>query len=259
MLMKTVASCAVAAIALAAVSGVTAAEAEMATVARVYTDTVAPANQVAYEKGVKAYNKCLAEHGFKYTWTALNHETGNTYMYSYVTQPMMWADFDKMHDTGKACDDTWRKKANPYLKSETSSFLVAEPKMSRMSKDMTMNKRLVHVTFFMLKHGHNAYVAFTEAAKKLAQAAEKANFPYHYLFQSVRGGGPGAPDFILVNWDENWADYGAPANPSFWKMVEGVYGANETTNLRNTINDTTVDINSHIDSVNTDLTYTAPK
>ena len=34
---------------------------------RVYSDCVAPADQVAYETGVKAFNKCLGDHGYKYT------------------------------------------------------------------------------------------------------------------------------------------------------------------------------------------------
>lgn len=258
MLIKITTSCVVSAIALGAAAA-TAQDMDHAMVARVYNDTVAPADQVAYEAGVKAYNKCLADHKFMYTWTALGHETGNTYMYSYVTDPVTWADFDKMHETGKACDDTWRGKANPHLKSERSMFLVGMPEMSHMSKDMSDNRALANITFFTLKHGHDTYVAFTGAAKKLAQAAEKAQWPYYYMFQSVRGGGKGAPDFILVSWSKSWAEYGAPANPPFWKMVEGIYGADEAANLRKTVNDTTEDISSHVDVFNADLTYKAPK
>jgi hypothetical protein len=258
MLVKIITSCVVSALALGAAAA-TAQDMERGMVVRVYNDTVAPADQVAYEAGVKAYNKCLADHKFKYTWTALGHETGNTYMYSFVSEPVTWADFDKMHETGKACDDAWRGKANPHLKSEYSTFLVAMPEMSHTSPDMSANRSLVNITFFTLKHGHDAYVAFTGAAKKLAQAADKAQWPYHYLFQAVRGGDRGSADFVLASWSKNWADYGAPADPPFWKMVEGVYGADETANLRKTVNDTTEDISSHVDVFNADLTYTAPK
>jgi len=257
--MKTriIASCVASAIALLSFTGVNAATADKVT--RVYNDVVAPADQVAYEAGVKAYNKCLGEHGFKYTWTALGHETGNTYLYSYISGPHSWADFDAMHESGKACDDAWRTNANPHLKGETSTFLVEMPEMSHMSKDMNAKPVLTNITFFTLKHGHDAYVMFTDAVKKINAAAEKSNWGGHYTFQSVRGGDKNFPDFIASNQYKSWADYGADVDPPLWKMVEGAYGKAEADALRKAINDSTEDITSHVDVYNADLTYTAPK
>ena len=255
--MKIITSCVLSAIALLAVAGVNAAEPDKANVSRVYNDTVAPADQIAYETGVKAYNKCLAEHGFKYTWTAWGHETGNTYLYSYVTGPHTWATFDAMHDAGKACDDAWRTNANPHLKGETSAFAVAMPELSHVSKDKDAKPALMRVTFFTLKQGHVSNEAFTDAMKKIAAAAEKANWPDHYLVQKIRAGGKESPDFILVSQHKNWADFGAEANPTLWKMVEGVYGKQDTDALRKSINDALEDVSSHVDSYNADLTYTA--
>jgi hypothetical protein len=255
----TTMSCLAAAIALAASVNALAADMAKATMTRLYTDTVAPKDQVAYEAGVKAYNKCLGDHGFKYTWTALGHETGNVYTYSYVSAAGSWADFDKMHDGAKACDDAWRTQANPHIQSEYSAFLEAMPELSHTSKDMMSNAKLVHITFFTLKHGHDNHVAFTDAVKKLAAAAEKAKWPYYYTFQAVVDGDKGAADFVLANWSKSWAEFGADPNPAFWQMVEGVYGKDETASLRKTVNDATTDVNSHIDSVNADLTYTAAK
>lgn len=247
------------ALALASCAAATAVaqEAGQATVSRVYNDVVAPADQVAYEAGVKAYNKCLGDHGFQFTWTALGHETGNTYMYSYVSQPGSWADFDKMHEADKACEDAWRTNANPHMKSESSAFLETVPDMSHTSADMSANAALVGVTFFFVKHGSDA--AFHDAIKKISAASDKAKWPHYYLFQRVRGGDKGSPDYILASWSKNWADYGASSMTSFWKMVEGQYGAQETAALRKAVSDATDSIDSHIDNVLAELTYTAPK
>ena len=48
------------AIALLCISSVQAAAKDKANVVRDYTDTVAPADQQAYEAGMKSYNQCLA-------------------------------------------------------------------------------------------------------------------------------------------------------------------------------------------------------
>ena len=76
---------------MACVTGAQAADEEKANIQRVFNDSVAPADQVAYETAVKSYNDCLAKHGFKYKWTALTHETGDVYTYSYVTEPVTWS------------------------------------------------------------------------------------------------------------------------------------------------------------------------
>lgn len=255
--MKIITSCVVSAIALLAVTGIHAAEADKASVTRIYTDVVEPAHQQAYEMAVKNYNKCLAQHGFKYTWMAWGHETGNTYSYSYAGGPYAWADFDKMHDTGKACDETWHTEANPHLKGETSAFLVGIPELSRMPTDKDAKPALISVTLFTLKTSREADDAFTDGVKKITAAAEKSKWPGHYTLYRTRGGDKGAPDYVLVSPYKSWADYGAGANPSVWKMVENVDGKQETDALRKSLNDALQDVSAHVDNYNADLTYTA--
>lgn len=256
--MKINISCLVSAVALLAVANVHAAEADKANVTRVYSDTVAPASQVAYETAVKNYNKCLGQHGFKYSWVALLHETGNTYTYSYIGGPYRWADFDTMHTTSKACDDTWRNEANPHLQGETSTFLVAMPEMSHMPAAKDAMSALLNVTYFTLKSGREADDAFTDGVKKISAAADKAKWPGHFTLYKTRGGGKDAPDYILVSPYKTWAEYGAGPDPSVWKMVEGVYGKADTDALRKSINDSIRDASAHVDSYSAELTYTPP-
>ena len=109
-------------------------------------------------------------------------------MYSYVAGPYTWADFDKMHDQGEACDSAWRNNANPHLKGESSAFLEMKPELSHMSEDKEAKPALMNVTFFMLKNGGDASDAFTEGVKKIAAAADKTNCSNHFMMQRVRGG-----------------------------------------------------------------------
>jgi hypothetical protein len=192
-------------------------------IVRDYTDVVAPAEQQAYETGIKNYNQCLQQHGFKYTWKAWVHETGNTYSYSYVSDPLAWASFDAMAAAGKACDGQLRSAVNPHLQSETSAFMEMMPDMSHMPQGKPPASAFIEVTFFKLKPGHQADEAFTAAV-------------------------------IPAN---SWAEVGKDPDPSVWKMVENVYGKEAAQALRKSINDAIQDSSAHVDSYNADLTYTA--
>lgn len=263
--MKIITSCVVSAIALAAATGVHAAEpskakaADEANIIRIYRDAVEPAQQQAYEQAVKTYNKCLGAHGVKYTWRAWSHETGNVYSYSYAAGPYAWADFDTMHEVSKACDDTWRAEANPHLQGEVSVFLVGLPELSRPTKDMDAGQGLINVTAFTLKSVSGADQAFTDGVRRITAAAEKSNWSARYMLYRVRGGDKDMPDYLLVSPYKNWAEYGAGWNPTVWKMVEGVHGKAEAEALRKSLDDVVQDVSTHVDSYNAELTYDASK
>jgi hypothetical protein len=256
---KIITSYVIAAIAMLAGGSVHAAEAGKANVIRTYTDTVEPAQQQAYETAVKAYNKCLGEHGVKYTWIAWGHETGNTYMYSFAAGPVTWADFDTMHETSKACDDTWRAQANPHLKGETSAFLIEMPELSRMPKDKDAKPALISVTFFTLKGDRGADDAFTEGMKKIVAAAEKTKWSGHYTLYKLKGADKDAPDYLILSPYKNWAAYGAGADPGVWKMLENADGKENAEAVRKSINDAIQDVSTHVDNYSEDLTYNPPK
>lgn len=238
-------------------SGIQAADTSASTIVRDYTDIVAPAEQQAYENGVKTFNQCLHQHGFNYTWKAWVHETGNTYSYSYVTDPLAWENFDAMSLAGKACDATLRTAVNPHLKSETSAFFEVMPAMSHMPKSMAPASAFIEVTYFKLKPGHEAEEAFVDAAKKIAAAAEKSSWSINYMFARVRDADEGAPDFILVIPAKSWAQLGREPDPSVWKMVENVYGKESGQALRKSVNNVIQSTSAHVDSYSADLTYTA--
>jgi hypothetical protein len=243
--------------ALSCAASVQAADTSRSTIVRDYTDIVAPAEQQAYEAGVKNFNQCLHQHGFKYTWKAWIHETGNTYAYSYVTDPISWQDFDAMNTAGKACDQALRTAVNPHLKSETSAFFEMMPAMSHMPKNMPPTSAFIEVTYFKLKPGHEAMDAFMAAAKKIAAAAEKSNWAVNYMIGQVQEGDEGSPDFILVIPANSWAEVGKDPDPSVWKMVENVYGKESGQAIRKSVNDAVQSQSSHVDSYSAELTYMA--
>jgi hypothetical protein len=248
------------AIALLCATGAQAAEPEKAKmVVRDYTDSVAPADQEAYEAGIKRYNQCLSQHGFKYGWRAWIHETGDTYTYSYVTDPLAWGNFDDMRATGKICDPSISKDVNPHLKGETSAFMEMLPALSYLPDQAMMKSEFIQVTFFKLKPNHAAFEAFRAAAQKIAAAAAKAHWSSHYSLAEVREGGQDAPDFIVVSPSNSWADLEKEDSPPMWTMVENVYGKEAAQAMRKALNDAIVDQSSHVDRYDVDLTYVPTK
>lgn len=259
--MKVLTVCVMAALAAGTVGSALAADSSKAVVWRDFTDTVTPANQQAYEAGLKAYNQCLAEHHVKFSEPTVTHETGNDYVYSTDIGPLAWADLDTLDAEAKACDATWRAQTNPHLKGETSAFMVLQPDMSNLPAGWQTKAAppILHVIDYTLKPGHDAGMAFTDAVKKIAAAAVKAKWPYYWMTAQIDGGGDGAPDYILVIRSKNWADVGTEPNPALWKMVAGVYGQANADAIRKSLSDSIAKASDHYDRYNADLSYTAGK
>ena len=259
--MKVLTVCVVAALAASAVGSAFAADSDKAVVWRDYTDTVAPAQQQAYEAGVKAYNDCLREHHVKFSEPTVTHETGNDYMYSTDVGPITWADVDTLQEQAKPCDATWRAQTNPHLKGETSAFMVLQPDMSNLPAGWRTQTPppILHVYDYTLKPGHDASMAFTDAVKKITAAAVKTKWAYYWSTMQIEGGGDGAPDYILVIRSKNWADVGTAPNPALWKMVANAYGQTDADAIRKQLNDAIAKAPDHFDKYNADLSYTAGK
>jgi len=225
------------------------------TVVRGYTDIVAPADQAAYEAGVKSFNQCLSQHGFKYNWHAWTHETGDTYAYSYISDPLPWSAFDDMRTAGKACDASIRNDVNPHLKSETSAFFKAVPELSHMAKGATLNAPYLEVIFFKLKPGHEAHATFLDVAKKITAGAEKTKWPNNFAVGEVLDAGEGAPDFVVLLPSKSWAELGKDPDTPLWTMMESAYGKQDAQAMRKSLNEAIQSQSSHVDSYSTELTY----
>jgi hypothetical protein len=223
-----------------------------------FTDTVAPAQQHAYEEGIKAYNQCLSQHGFKFKWTAWLHVTGDVGQYSYDTDPVMWADFDAMHAADRACDEANATLVNPHVMRTTSEFLMVTPELSYLP-DNTVGTGLLEVSHLTLKFGPKAHDTFVNMAKMIIAAAHKANWANHFAILEVNDAGAGAPDFLVVEPAKDWTEVGQlMSNPPLWKMVEGVYGKSKADAMRAAVDEALVSESSQYERYSADLSYTPP-
>lgn len=255
--MKNTLLCLTLATTFSCAAGAMAADTAKTLVVRDYTDNVAPADQVAYEAGTKALNDCMHQHGLKYSWTAWVHETGDTYSYSYTTDPLPWSAFDDMQVAFKACSATNRTNVNPHLKSEISAFMEIRPDLSHIAKGMTIVQPYIEVIDFKLKPGHEAHEAFVDVAKKIAAAAEKSKWPNYFFTSEVRDAA-GGPDFVILLPAKSWAEIGKEPDTPLWQMVENVYGKADAQAMRKSLNDAIQEQTTHVDSYSAELSYKAP-
>lgn len=257
--MKILTVCVAAALGLAASASVYAADANKNVVISDFTDTVAPADLPAYMAGGKAFNECMRKHGVKYSEIAWQHETGNTYKFSYDVGPVTWADFDTIAAEIKPCEQVLITQANAHMQSETSSYFVVQPGMSYLPTSWRSmpSPPLLYVALFTLKPGRAANEAFRSAFEKITAAAIKTKSPVYYLTMAVQVGGEGAPDYILSIPRKSWADYGDLNG--LWQMMTKVYGQTDADAIRKSLDDSIAKESDHIDSYNADLSYIAGK
>jgi hypothetical protein len=219
-------------------------------------DTVAPAQEAAYELGVKNYNQCLSKHGFKFSVPALEHATGNTYMYSYVIMLPNWAGLDAIHAMGGVCDSVFEADVNPHLLGETAAVTTVMPGFSHYPNDMAPMTPLTEVISFTLKPGMAAYKAFTNGVKAIYAAEARSSWPYYSELDGMNYAGPGAPDFQLIIPARSWADIGTPESPSVWKMLAKVYGQRKADAIHKSIDDAIASSEAHVDRYDPSLSYT---
>lgn len=221
-------------------------------------DTVAPAQAAAYELGVKAYNQCLSKHGFKFAVPALEHVTGNTYMYSYVVMVPDWAGLDTNHAMASVCDSEFAADVNPHLLSETAAVTTVMPGFSHYRDNTAPMTPLTAVISFTLKPGMAAYNSFKDGVKAIYAAEAKSNWPYYSELDEMKYAGPGAPDFQLIIPAKSWADIGTPESPSVWKMVANVYGQRKADAIHKSVDDAIASSETHVDRHDPSLSYTPP-
>lgn len=219
-------------------------------------DTVAPAEAAAYEAGVKSYNQCLSQHGYKFAVPALEHVTGNTYVYSYVVMLPNWAGLDTNHAMAGVCDAVFEADVNPHLLSETAAVTTVMPGFSHYPNDMAPVTPLTEVISFTLKPGMAAYDAFTNGVKAIYAAEAKSNWSYYSELDEMNYAGPGAPDFQLIIPAKSWAEIGTPESPSVWKMLANVDGQRKADEIRKSIEDAIASSEAHVDRYDPSLSYT---
>ncbi|MBD8874057.1 hypothetical protein [Rhodanobacter sp. DHB23] len=258
--MKTLTACAVAALAVSGIASVHAANAGKTLVTIDYTDIIAPAEMQAYVAGIKAYTRCLREHGVTFSEYAVSHETGrNTYEISFEREPMTWAQRDELGSESRPCKAVFNAQVDPHLESESGAVMTEEPELSHLPADAKNQAppQFLHVFNYTLKSGPAAHATFADAVKKIAAAAARTKWPYYWNVVAVEGGGEGAPDYQLAFGGKDWAGVAAEPEPSLWKIVANAYGQSEAGAIRKSLDNAIAKIFDHFDRYNAELSYIA--
>lgn len=212
-----------AAIGLAQAAAPAPAAAPAMTVTRVYIVEVPPAEDHAFNEGVKAWDKCLRDHGIKRASYVYDSETGDLTRYLFLNVYTSWAAMDARDPAGKPCLDIFTTSVQPHASKAFSEVSVLNAKDTYMPGGDPIPWPMMWVDAYRIKPGHGP--AFEDALSKLASAAAKTHWQAHFSGYDIEGGGNGSADFVLVWPNKNWADIGTDPNPSAKDMVVSVYGA----------------------------------
>jgi len=211
------------AVVLAAMAGLAQA-ADMMTVYRVYIVAVPPAQDHAFNQGVKAWNKCQHAHGVKQPTLVYDAETGDLTRYLFLNPYKSWAAMDVHDPAGKACNALFETGVLPHVGSAFSEVSELNAKATYMPDEASSDPApMMWVDAYQIKSGQGP--AFNEAVAQFAAAAAKTHWMGHFAGYDINGGGQGAANFVLVWPNKNWADIGQDPSPSAKDMMASVYGA----------------------------------
>ena len=192
-------------------------------VTRVYVVGVPPAQDHAFNEGVKAWETCLRSHGAKRTTYAYDSETGDDTRYLFLVEFGSWGDMDAHDPAGKACAALFRTQVQVHVTQVFSEIAVPNDKDSYMPGGDPDPAPMIWVDAYRIKPGQGD--AFSDGLGKFAAAAAKTHWNAHFAGYDVEGGGQGAENFVLVWPNKNWADIGQDPSPSVKDMMNSVYGA----------------------------------
>lgn len=200
-----------------------------APVSRFYVVEVAPAQDQAFQDGMKAWLKCLHEHADTRGLWAWSAETGDLGRYVFESDTRTWAGIDERNPADKACGGDFNTGVMPHISKAYSWVGERRPKMSHAGMDGAM-PAYVYVLDIKVKSGQGA--SFAEAVEKYAEAAAKIKWEGQWFTDAVTGGGKGSADYILVWPNKSWAEIGQEPNPSIKAMMEKVYGKAQAAAIR---------------------------
>jgi hypothetical protein len=191
-------------------------------VTRVYVIEVPPAQDHAFNEGMKSWVKCLHDQGSKQGFVAYDSETGSLGRYLFLLGHDAWAGMDVHDPADKACGPTFQTEVLPHFTQGYSEIAELNSKDSYMPTGGDDPPPIQWVDVFRIKPGQTD--AFHEAVGKFAAAAAKTHWMGHFAGYDIDGSGQGGEDFVLVWPNKNWADAGQEPKPSIKDLMESVYG-----------------------------------
>lgn len=193
-----------------------------AAVSRVFIVVVPPAQDQAFNQGIKDWYKCLHDHGSTDVTLAYSAVTGDLDRYLFVEEHSSWADMDKRDPADKTCGPIFVSEVLPHAGQAFSEISVLNPKETYLPGGDPDPAPMLWVNAFRLKAGQAE--AFGDVMAKFAAAAAKTHWQGHFGGYDVEGSGEDGLDFALVWPNRNWADIGTDPTPSIKDLMNSVYG-----------------------------------
>lgn len=210
-------------VALAGSMGLAQAAAPPTPVTRVYIVEVPPAQDHAFNLGIKAWYKCLRTHGAKRTTYVYDSETGDLTRYLFLRQFSSWGDMDAHDPASKPCMGIYLSQVLPHVGNAFSEVAVPNAKDSYMPGGDPDPAPMVWADVYRIKPGQGP--AFEDSMAQFAAAAAKTHWEGHFASSDIEGSGEGGANFVIVWPNKSWADIGMDPTPSAKDMMDSVYGA----------------------------------
>jgi hypothetical protein len=191
-------------------------------VTRVFVVEVPPAQDHAFNQGMKSWEKCLRAHGDSHTMYAYDSETGDTDRYLFLEPHRAWGDMDTHVPAGKACHPLFDSAVLPHFSQSFSEIAEPNAKDTYMPGGDSDPTPIMWVEAYRLKVGRGD--EFRDALGMFAAAAAKAHWGGHFAGWDIDGAGQGGEDFVLVWPNKSWADVGTDPSPSAKDLMDSTYG-----------------------------------
>jgi hypothetical protein len=196
--------------------------ADSMSITRVYVVEVPAAQDHAFNVGMKAWEKCLRDHGTKQATYAYSAETGDMSRYLFLNGYSAWGGMDAHEAADKACMGTFGTEVLPHVGAAFSEVAMLNAKESYVAADDPSPAPIIWVDAYRIKPGQDT--AFSDGMQKFAAGAAKSHWDAHFAGYDIAGAGQGGEDFVLVWPGKSWADIGQDPSPSADDMMAKVYG-----------------------------------
>ena len=193
-----------------------------APVVRVYVGVVPPAQGEAFAAGLKAWEKCLTDHGSKQRLVTYVAQSGDLDRYLLLEDHQAWAGMDSNDAANVACAPDFRTEVLPHLSQGFGETAILNAEDTYMPGGDADPAPMLWIDAYRIKPGQHE--AFNDAFAKFAAAAAKIHWQGHFAGYDIQGAGKGGEDFARVWPNKSWADIGQDPSPSLEDMMEGVYG-----------------------------------
>jgi hypothetical protein len=228
-----------------------------ASVTRVYVIEVPPPQDHAFNVGIKAFEKCMRDHGVKHAMYAYSAETGDLSRYLFLVNFSTWGGMDAHDPALKPCDAVFSAAVMPHAGQVFSEIAVLNTKESYLLAGDPGPAPMIWAYGYRIKEGHAS--AFSDVVAKVAGAAAKIHWNTHFAGYDIEGAGQGGENFVLVLPNKSWADVGQDPSPSVKDMMSSVYGQAAAEAMMHKFDDAVADLWSDGWSYDKDLSLIPAK